>query len=403
MATEAPRKGIVVVGGGIGGLAAGLALGRAGWPVSVVERVSEFTEIGAGIELAANATRILDAWSLLEPLIERAVVPRRLVLRSAINGDELTALALRLPYERRYGAPYVVCHRNDLLSLLLGACQEHPLVDLHPGRAVTEIEPAASEVRVHCADGKTLSAAGVVGADGLRSQVRGLLSDDELVCSGYVSYRGAIPLTAATRPSALDEVVGWIGPGLHFVQYALHADDLYNQVAVFRSAEYAAGVSEWGSPVELNAAFAGASEPVRAALGAIRRDARWYMFDREPLATWTDGRVTLLGDAAHPMLQYLAQGACQALEDAMALGIAVDRHTDHGRLPDGLPSALVAYQEARIEQASRVQRNARLWGDIWHTNDPLAVTLRDALFSSRSPDDYRFTDWLYQPQECTRA
>lgn len=127
------------------------------------------------------------------------------------------------------------------------------------------------------------------------------------------------------------------------------------------------------------------------------------MFDREPLATWTDGRVTLLGDAAHPMLQYLAQGACQALEDAMALGIAVDRHTDHGRLPDGLPSALVAYQEARIEHASRVQRNARLWGDIWHTNDPLAVTLRDALFSSLSPDDYRFTDWLYQPQECTRA
>jgi salicylate hydroxylase len=239
----------------------------------------------------------------------------------------------------------------------------------------------------------------VVGADGLMSVVRRLFSQDVPVQSEYVAYRGAIPLRAATRPSALDEVVGWIGPGLHFVQYALHESDLYNQVAVFRSEEARSGVSDWGSPAELDRRFQIACEPVRLALQAINRDQRWYMSDREPLSAWSHGRVTLLGDAAHPMLQYLAQGACQALEDAAALGGAVADCTAGGEQPDGLPKALLAYQDARIKQATRVQRGARLWGDIWHTSDHVALALRSALFQSRPAADYQFTDWLYHPAD----
>lgn len=387
---------VLVVGGGIGGLAAALCLARAGAEVRVLERSSEFVEVGAGIQLAPNATRLLACWGLLERITAAGVRPRRLVIRSAVSGDELGWLDPGEAFCERYGAPYVVCHRNDLLAALLAACREMAAVALEVDREVVEASVGEDSVEVVCADGSSYRGAGLVGADGLRSRIRSLVAEDEPICAGFASYRGAIPLADATRPAALDEVVVWIGPGQHFVQYALHEGDLYNQVAVFRSAEYAAGVEDWGSPGELDRAFAGSYPEIREALKSIRRDARWYMYDREPLDRWSAGRLTLLGDAAHPMLQYLAQGACQALEDAGALGDAVAERTSRGRL-DGLPGAFLAYEAARSAQAARVQRGARLWGDIWHTSDPVAVLLRDTIMRSNRPDDFHHTDWLYHP------
>ena len=397
------RDDVVIVGGGIGGLAAALAVARAGLGVRVLERAAEIHEVGAGIQLGPNATRILDGWDLLGEITAIGVLPRRLALRDAVSGGPLAELDLGEPFRRHYGAPYVVCHRNDLLVALANACRRHPRIAIETDRCVSAVQPGPDSVAVHCRDGSRFEAAAVIGADGLMSVVRRLLSEDVPVSPGYVAYRGAIPLRSATRPWALDEVVAWIGPGMHFVQYALHESDLYNQVAVFRSEEAASGGPDWGTPEELDRRFGIACEPVREALRAINRDQRWYMADREPLTAWTQGRVTLLGDAAHPMLQYLAQGACQALEDAAALGAAVAACTAGGDQPDGLPKALLAYQDARIAPATRVQRNARLWGDIWHTSDPLALTLRNALFRSLRADDYRFTDWVYQPADARPA
>ena len=386
----------LVVGGGIGGLSTALALARDGRQVRVLERAPAFGEVGAGIQLAPNATRLLREWGLLDRLLAAGLAPRHLVLADARDGRELNRLDLTGPFLDRYLAPYVVAHRRDLLDLLLEAATQAG-VELEPDRDVTSVRPGPDAVEVGCAAGQRYRARAVIVADGLHSRFRSLLSDDAPVCSGYVAYRGAIPIEQASRTWNMDEVVAFIGPGMHFVQYALRGGSFYNQVAVFRSERYQQGDPEWGGPKELREVFSRACPHVRAAVQSIRVDQRWPMYDREPIDTWVfGGRVTLLGDAAHPMLQYLAQGACQALEDAAALAAAVDRHLPPGPVGPDAPvsTALEAFARQRAPRTARVQRNARTWGAIWHV-DGLAADLRDDALAQRAPTDYQATDWIF--------
>lgn len=391
---------VVVVGGGIGGLTAALALSRRGFEVTVLERSPAFVELGAGLQLAPNATRVLDGLGVLAPVVDAGVRPRRLVLASALTGEELTWVSPdRFP--EAYGAPYVVVHRNDLLAILHDACQEGGRVRLLAGQQVTTVDPGGPlPVRCECADGTAYEATALVGADGLHSTVRTLLADDEAICAGYVAYRGAVPIARSARPSSLDDVVAFIGPGMHFVQYPLRRGEVYNQVAVFRSDRYAAGEAEWGTPDELDRTFAVACEHVRHALTSIERHARWPMYDRLPLDRWTVGRTVLLGDAAHPMLQYLAQGACQAIADAGALarhlGAALGPGDRADATGDGIPRALAAYEAERLPVTATVQRHARLWGELWHA-DGMYASLRDTYLRERDPDDLRHLDPLYGP------
>ena len=382
---------VIVVGGGIGGLGSAIALARAGYTVRVLEQDPAFGEVGAGLQIAPNATRILRSWELLDEVVDSGVTPRRLVMRDALDGRELTHLDLA-ETAHRYGAPYVVIHRSDLHAVLVDACRAAG-VDLVTDAAVHDVDIAAEHATA-IGDRRRDTGNVVIAADGLGSRLRALLSDDEPVSSAYVAYRGALPLAEVpdTSTIALDDVVVYIGPCCHFVQYPLRRGEMLNQVAVFRSPKALAGEDDWGTPDELDAAFAATCEQVRGALPQLWRDRWWRMYDRDPITTWVNGRLALTGDAAHPMLQYLAQGACQALEDAAQLA----EQAVKARSADGTDwdRALAAYAEIRTVRTARVQRTARQWGELWHC-DGLFRATRNALLTDRDPGDFRYVDWLY--------
>lgn len=391
-----PTEQVIIVGGGIGGLNAALMLARRGVRVRVLERAPEFAEVGAGLQLAPNVTRLLDEVGVLEQILPLSVRPRRLVFRNARSGEELTHLDLA-DLHRRYGGPYLVLHRSDLLDALLAAASAEPGITLHTDHLVTGVDDRGDSVLVRCANGAEFSGELVVGADGLHSTLRRELVDDEPVCSGYVAYRGAVPVDNVDRRASLDDVVVWMGPGLHLVQYPVRAGTLYNQVAVFRSQEYLDGKPDWGTPEELDRTYSDMCEAVRVAIPALQRTNRWPMYDREPVPSWTKGRRTLLGDAAHPMLQYLAQGAGQALLDGAALADVLPALGDSPWLDTALAGALRAYESARVAFAGQVQSTARVWGDIWHVDTHVSMLLRDEVFRSRDIHDYHLVDWLYGP------
>lgn len=242
--TPVPLR-IAVVGGGIGGLAAALSTARAGHHVTLVERAAQFGEIGAGLQLAPNASQALEELGVLDAVQRTAVAPPRLVMMDALSGDQVTSLDLRsAAYTERFSHPYLVTHRTDLHAALLAACQEHPAITLRTGHTVTHAEQDDSAVHLHFAETTTeLRADAVVAADGLHSRLRqALVGDGEPVCSRYVAFRGAIPADRMTgrmsQHAASDAVMVWAGPRMHLVQYPVRRGELYNQVAVFESDHY---------------------------------------------------------------------------------------------------------------------------------------------------------------------
>ena len=388
------RIPFLVIGGGLGGLATALALSRKGYPVHVLEKAHEFGEIGAGIQIAPNGSRALDELGILGELHRYAVYPQRLILVDALSGELLTTLDFGEKFQRAYTYPYFVMHRNDLLITLLNACRESDAIILETDREVIAVEDLGDGARVSCAGGTTYECNALIGADGLWSFLRNyVIGDGDPVCVEFVAYRGAIPMEEVIETAGMDTIRYWIGPDLHLIQYPLRRGELYNQVAVFKSEHYRPDSDDWGTEDELEAHFAKTHESVQRALTRVKRDRRWPLYDRLPTGNWTRHHITLLGDAAHPMLQHIAQGACQALEDAVCLADAVASHQGD------VDRAFRLYQEARIPRTARVQRSARLFGDIIHSNG-LTALLRNALFSWRAPDDFTYTDWFYgyQPE-----
>ncbi len=378
----------LIIGGGIGGLTTALALSRSGRAVHVLEKAPEFGEIGAGLQLAPNAMHVLDRLGLTGEIAKHAVFPKRLVWMDAIAEARITEIDLGDAFRRRYRHPYIVMHRGDLLNVLLEACRDEKAITLEADRDVTGIEDRGDHARVRCADGTTYETELLIGADGLHSPTRDLVAGDAPICDGCVAYRGTIPMAQMSRHAGLDNVVMWVGPQMHFVQYPVRRSELYNQVAVFRSKRWAPGVEEWGTVEELDAHYAQTCEYVRGCIKLMWRDKRWPMHDRPPIARWTRNRIVLLGDAAHAMYQYIAQGACQAIEDALCLAEKV------AASPGDVPAALLAYEGARKFRTTRVQLTARAMGAFFHL-DGVAAATRNALMAARASDDYAMLDWLY--------
>lgn len=394
--TPASATDVVVIGGGMAGLAGALALRDNGARVTLLEQAPEFGEVGAGLQMAPNATRLLRRWGLLDRVLELGVQPKQMVFRDAVSGEVLVRHDLQGEFTRKYDAPYIVIHRSDLHTILLEACRERG-VELVTNTVVDRVETVDGRARAITSTGAVYEADIVLGADGLKSKLRATISDDQPVVSSYVAYRGVSPIEKAVNKDEIDNVTVWFGPKCHLVQYPLRAGELFNTVAVFRSAAFEAGEEEFGGVDELKAAYAGCVPEVQESLENLWQGIRWPMYDRNPIDNWISGRALLIGDAAHPMLQYLAQGACQALEDAATLQdlSAGTVFTENGLNPAAWDEVAREFVEARAPRTARVQTTARVWGESWHVVDPMARTLRNLLFQSSDADLFRYTDWLY--------
>ncbi|MGE0801829.1 MAG: FAD-dependent monooxygenase [Lautropia sp.] len=381
---------VLIAGGGIGGLAAALALARAGRAVRLLEQAAAFGEIGAGIQLAPNALRVLDALGVLDYVLEHAVFPDYAVMIDALSGQEITRVDLGPGFVKHYGYRYLVVHRHDLLEALLRGCREQDRIELVTGRTVQSFAQHAAGVEVRCADGTTEQGSALVGADGLRSLVREqLLGDGPPHFSGHLCYRGVVPLDRVPDREYLNAMALWVGPHMHLVQYPLRQGQLMNNVVVIDSQQYLRGEASYGGWDEVEAMFTPALPRVRDMLGYIDRERNWPLHDREPAPQWSDERVTLLGDAAHPALQNMAQGACMALEDAAALA---QRMAETAGDPK---AAFRAYQQDRYLRTARVQISARFMAALVHVGGG-ARDVRNAVLSRRSPDGFPELDWLYR-------
>lgn len=387
---------VIIIGGGIGGLSAAFALQRKGLHVRVVER-HEFGEVGAGLQIAPNCTRILDEYGLLEEAKLLGVVPESMVMKDAMDGTELTRLDLK-DLERKYGFPYMVIHRSDLHGLFLRAC-ERAGVDLETNQQVVAYENVEDGAKATFADGHTEQARLIIAADGLHSVAREQFVGDDPVSSAYVAYRAAVPIDSVQGNDVSEkDVVLYVGPARHFVQYPLRGGDMFNQVAVFQSLKALAGEEDWGTPDEMEAAFEGSCEQVLTGLPLMWRDRWWRMYDRDPVMNWVYGRIILLGDSAHPPLQYMAQGAIMAIEDGWVLAEHVGKQLGAGTDVAAIDweDAVQHYNAVRPEHCRRVLTTGRAWGELWHV-DGLQRLQRNKLLRDRDTYDYTYTEWIYGP------
>jgi 2-polyprenyl-6-methoxyphenol hydroxylase-like FAD-dependent oxidoreductase len=382
---------VLVVGGGIGGLTTALALSRKGIPVKVLEQAPEFKEIGAGIQLGPNVFRMFEVLGLTDAVFHWAAFPEALEMRDSVTGESVVEMRIDKLYDR-YNAPYGVIHRADLLDRIHDACRGSNLIELLPSRKVVAIEDNGSSVTVGTENGETFKGAALVGCDGLWSTVRQhVVGDGKPVVSGHIAYRAVLPIAEWPKEYRLPKMIIWAGDKTHLVHYPLRRGELFNLVVVFHSDRYEEGWDSYGDPAELHERFAEKCEPVRTLLQKVNSWKMWVLCDRPPIKNWSKGRITLLGDAAHPMLQYLAQGACMAIEDAVCLANQIEA------TGGDYPAAFQKYQELRYLRTARVQVMARVYGEIYHTTN-VVRELRNKVLREWATQGGVDMSWLYGEQ-----
>ena len=381
---------ILISGGGIGGLITAYALARQGFPVRLFEQSPEFREVGAGIQLGPNIFRVLEKIGLKDAVLADAHRPPAQEMRDALTGKLIVRIPLEEAFFQRFGEPYAVTHRADIHGTFLKACQKSNLVTLETSRRVDSFEDTGKGVTVTLENGQKAEGRALIGCDGMWSKIRErIVGDGKPRVSGHIAYRAVLKREDVPKDLWRPEVVLWAGPRTHLVHYPLRRGELYNLVAVFHSDHYEEGWNAEGSKDLLWQHFKGQCPEVLRMLERIETWRMWVLCDREPVKNWTLGRVTLLGDAAHPMLQYLAQGACMATEDAVLLAEKARAH------PDDLPAAFNAYTQDRYLRTARVQIMARVYGDFYHARG-VTAELRDITLSGRTPQQsYDGIAWLY--------
>lgn len=381
---------ILIAGGGIGGLAAALALAQQGIPSLVLERSSRFGEIGAGIQLGPNAFHCFDRLGVGPAARGMAVYIDSLRLMDAMVDGEICHIDLGEKFRARFGNPYAVVHRGDLHGVLLQGCRDHALIDLKSAAEVTGYDQDDKGVAAKLATGETVRGRALIGADGLWSNVRRqVVGDIPPRVSGHTTYRSVIPTEQMAEDLRWNAATLWAGPKCHIVHYPLSGWKVFNLVVTYHNH---APEPVAGKPVPVEEVRKGFTHVCERAQDIIRHGKDWHMWvlcDRDPVERWIDGRVALLGDAAHPMMQYMAQGACMAMEDAVCLADSLSK-------TQTLEAGLTTYRDRRVLRTARVQLMSRAMGDhVYHPDGPHAA-LRNAMMSAKSQDQWLDTlDWLY--------
>jgi salicylate hydroxylase len=363
-------KKIVIAGAGIGGLCAALALAKHGFDVAIYEQSSHLGEVGAGLQLSPNAIHVLQALGIADKVKAKAFRPKSAVMRHFQTGKTYFTVPLADTATQKYGADYLHIHRADLHRTLLDACQSME-VSIHLGQAVESYQHdfqnlTSQNLTIYLANGESLKAGVLIGADGIKSKVQAcMLGQTSAEFTGQVAWRGVVEVKKLPYELIKPNANLWVGPGKHFVSYYLRGGDLVNFVAVQERTDWQK--ESWNEPGDINElrqTFDGWHPEVTKLLAATESCFLWALFDRQPLNQWTDSNVALLGDACHPMLPFLAQGAAMAIEDSYALAHCLASDTD-------THTALQTYQNIRLPRSRDIQLNARKNAALYHMSSPI--------------------------------
>jgi salicylate hydroxylase len=394
------RAPVIVAGGGIGGLAAALALARKGFKSVVLEQAPQFGEIGAGIQIAPNAWHALDALGVGALVKKEAVFIEHLLMMDGVSGEKVIDIPLDARFAKRFANPYAVTHRADIHGSLVDGCKALPqMIDLRTNSRVTGFDIADSGVRVRLASSDVVGGAALIGADGAKSVVRDALVGDQLPASTiHKCYRAVLNAGDVPKDLRWAAATLWAARDSHIVHYPLRGWKLFNLVATSIGQPISEGHAEVAAPDEVLPQFAHYCEKPLKLMRTPKQFTRWMLRYREPVDNWIKGPVALLGDAAHLMLQYMAQGAAMAMEDAVALGLACDA-------ADGdFEKAFKRYQDMRLVRASRVHISANsLIGQIFHVPDGLLRLVRNDIFLGRAPERYYDAlEWVFAAPDYVR-
>ncbi len=399
----APKQRVIVAGAGIGGLVAAMALIDRGFEVKVLKQARALGPVGAGIQLSANATRVLYQLGLGPALEAVTIRPGGKCIRLWSTGQEWQLFDLGAESLARWGYPYLMLFRPDLHRVLVEGLQRRDPSALVMDAKVAAASQDAGGVRVQLADGSTVQGDVLVGADGVHSIVRAtFIAEDKPVFSGCTAWRGVVPLDKLPPAMQTPKGVNWVGVGGHIVHYPVHSGQLVSFTGIVeKQGWFRESWTETGSVEECHADFAGWHPDIHALIDLLPQPLRWAMMVREPLVNWTNGRVTLLGDAAHPTLPFLAQGACMAIEDGCVLARALDAHRGDAN------AGLRAYQATRIDRTTKIVQGSAANTKRFH-NPALASAEGAADYVAREWEEGKVRaryDWLfeYEPENVPLA
>ena len=381
---------IYVVGAGLGGVAAALGLARKGWNVRIIEATPELGVIGYGIQLGPNVFPMFRRLGVEEAVLKHAHFPPNVLMLDALTAKEIVQVPAGDSFRARFGDPYVAIHRVDLHGVLLDAARAMPNVEILPSTEFASYENLDDRVLIKTTDGRSFEAAAVIGSDGIGSMVRQQMVGEEAPRPiGYVAHRTIVPMEQVSKEIGRDEVILWGGPGFHIVQYPLRNRSLFNIVAVFQTENLYERADEETYRRVLMETYASAHPLMHDMLAMMDLKRRWVIADRDPIRGWSDGRVVLLGDAAHPTLQSFAQGACMAIEDAVVLAEYIDMTKgDYAR-------AFKTYERGRSLRTARIILESRSLWEFYHLRG-IAADVRNQACADRTEDDmFRCLAWIY--------